>query len=44
VEDGELGDPTPLREWGLGAIGRWGDGEKDFIPLPIHPTPLFQAR
>ncbi|WP_157226349.1 hypothetical protein [Fischerella muscicola] len=19
--------PTPLREWGLGAVGRWGDGE-----------------
>jgi tRNA nucleotidyltransferase (CCA-adding enzyme) len=26
--DGELGAPTTAREWGLGAIGRWGDGEK----------------
>ncbi|MBD2430434.1 MULTISPECIES: endonuclease MutS2 [Fischerella] len=32
--DGELGAPTTDREWGLGAMGRLGDGEKDCTPLP----------
>ncbi|WP_016869000.1 hypothetical protein [Fischerella muscicola] len=27
VPSGELGAPTPPREWGLGAKGQWGDGE-----------------
>jgi len=25
--DGELGAPTTDREWGLGAMGRWGGEE-----------------
>nr|WP_199332181.1 GNAT family N-acetyltransferase [Fischerella sp. FACHB-380] len=28
-EHGELGVPTPCRSWGLGAMGRTGDGEKN---------------
>ncbi|WP_315788015.1 chorismate-binding protein [Fischerella sp. JS2] len=39
-DDGELGVPTPLGGWGLGAMGRLGDGEKDFTPPPHHPTSL----
>jgi 16S rRNA (guanine527-N7)-methyltransferase len=34
--DGEVGAPTPLGEWGLGAMGRWGDREIDFTPPPHH--------
>ncbi|WP_315789015.1 cobaltochelatase subunit CobN [Fischerella sp. JS2] len=30
---GELGAPTPPKEWGLGAMGRWGEK-----PHPIPPT------
>ncbi|PLZ83795.1 MULTISPECIES: hypothetical protein [Fischerella] len=28
---GELGVPTPPREWGLGAVGRWGVGGKTIV-------------
>jgi PAS domain S-box-containing protein len=41
-ENGELGAPTPPREWGLGAMGGWGDGEKHFTPPPHHPTSRSQ--
>jgi hypothetical protein len=36
--DGELGAPTPLGEWGLGAVGIRGNGEKDFTSPPHQPT------
>ncbi|MBD2429736.1 MULTISPECIES: hypothetical protein [Fischerella] len=49
-ENGELGAPTPLGEWGLGAMGRWGDGETfanrennffvSFSTPPISPTSI----
>jgi len=30
--------------WGDREIGRWGGGEKDFIPLPIHPYTLLSSQ
>ncbi|PMB38707.1 hypothetical protein CEN40_25145 [Fischerella thermalis CCMEE 5205] len=33
---GELGAPTTDREWGLGAMGRWGE---NFSLSPHHPYP-----
>mgnify|MGYP005841237281 CR=1 FL=1 len=32
--DGELGAPTTDREWGLGAVGRWGEKFLSCLPCP----------
>ncbi|WP_315789217.1 HhoA/HhoB/HtrA family serine endopeptidase [Fischerella sp. JS2] len=42
--DGELGAPTPLGEWGLGAMGRWGEkiSPTSRSQKPHHPTTSSQ--
>ncbi|MGI8500020.1 MAG: ATP-binding protein, partial [Hassallia sp.] len=39
-----LPDPTPVEEWGSGAVGEWGkENNSSFVSFPVSPSPSVPA-